>query len=78
MFFQGGNVNYEKIFKLKFEDEVPTHVLEKRFPTELRKISRVALMELPSRALKTLVKCERELEKLMWLKRSLLKKIGKK
>lgn len=71
-------MTYEKIFKLKFEDEIPTHELKKRFPKELEKISKIALMELPPSTLKELLKREHELKKLMSLKRDLLKKIGKK
>ena len=69
---------YEKIFKLKFENDVPTHELGKRFPKELRKISKIALMELPPSILKALLKREHELKKLMSLKRNLLKKAKKK
>lgn len=71
-------MTYEKIFKLKFEDEIPTHELKKRFPKELEKISKIALMELPPSTLKELLKREHELKKLMSLKRDLLKKIRKK
>jgi len=71
-------VTYEKIFRLKFEDEVPTHELERRFPKELKKISKIALMELPPSILKVLLKREHELKKLMSLKQNLLKKVGKK
>ena len=71
-------MTYEKIFKLKFEDEIPTHELEKRFPKELKKISKIALMELPPSTLKELLKREHELKKLMSLKQDLLKKIKKR
>ena len=71
-------MTYEKIFRLKFEDEISTHELEKRFPKHLKKISKVALMELPKATLKSLLKRESELEKLMSLKRNLLRKIKKK
>ncbi len=71
-------MTYEKIFKLKFEQDVPTHELEKRFPKELKKISKIALMELPATTLKGLIKREDELEKLMSLKQALLKKAKKK
>ena len=77
-FPQGEPVTYEKIFKLKFEDDVPTHELEKRFPNELKKISKIALMELPPSTLKELLKREHELKKLLTLKQSLLRKIRKK
>lgn len=80
MFFQegGDEMTYEKIFKLKFEDAVSTHELGKKFPKELKKISKVALMELPASILKELLKREYELKKLMSLKRNLSKKAKKK
>ncbi len=68
-------MTYEKIFKMKFEEEIPTHELEKRFPKELKKISKIALMELPATMLRTLLGGESELEKLMCLKKNLLKKV---
>ena len=71
-------MTYEKIFRLKFEEEVSTHELKKRFPNDWKKISKVALMELPPSTLKELLKREHELKKLLSLKRNLLKKIGKK
>ncbi len=71
-------MTYEKIFRLKFEDEVPTHELKRRFPKELKKISKIALMELPPSTLKVLLKREHELKKLMSLKRDLLKKVKTK
>ena len=71
-------MTYEKIFRLKFEEEVPTHELEKRFPKHLKKISRIALMELSPATLKGLIKREHELEKLMLLKRNLLRRLKKK
>lgn len=71
-------MTYEKIFRLKFEAEVPTHQLERMFPKDLKKISKIALMELPQSTLKILLKRERELKKLMSLKRDLIKKIKKK
>lgn len=63
-------MTYERLFNLKFREEVPTYELGKRFPKEIRKISRVALLELPLSTLKTLVKRHEELEKLLKLKRN--------
>lgn len=71
-------MTYEKIFKLKFEEDVPTHELERRFPKELKKISKIALMELSPDTLRKLVRREDELKKLMSLKQDLLKKIKRK
>ncbi|MBI4372993.1 MAG: hypothetical protein HY585_04630 [Candidatus Omnitrophica bacterium] len=62
-------MTYQRIFELKFKKEIPTYELGKRFPKELRKISRVALLELPLRLLKSVIKREREFEELVALKR---------
>ena len=57
-------MTYERIFDLKFKGDVPTYKLEKRFPRELKKISRVALLELPSSLLREIIKQEKEFQKL--------------
>lgn len=67
-------MTYEKIFRLKFNEELPTHELRKLYPKEQKKISRVALLELPTAILRELVKREKELQKLISLKKWLLGK----
>lgn len=67
-------MTYERIFNLKFKEDVPTHELGKRYPRERRKISRVALLELPLSVLRELIKQEEEFRKLVQLKRWLFKK----
>ena len=69
-------MTYQKIFELKFKEDVPTYKLGRQFPKELRKISRVALLELPISMLRELVKQEEELRKLLSLKRWFFKKEG--
>lgn len=61
-------MTYQKIFDLKFKGEVPTYKLGKRFPKELRKISRIALLELPKSILRELIKQKKEFKELMALK----------
>ena len=75
---QDGTMTYQKIFNLKFKELVPTYQLGKRYPKERKKISRVALLELPLSTLRELVKRERELRKLISLKQWFLEKEGKK
>lgn len=70
------NVTYQKIFQLKFEEDVPTYELGRRFPKERRKISRVALLELSRSMLCELVKKEKELQKLLFLKQWFFKNGG--
>ncbi|MFZ5802092.1 MAG: hypothetical protein ACOY3K_03145 [Candidatus Omnitrophota bacterium] len=44
-------MTYEKIFELKFERGFTTHELAQRFPKEIRRVSEVALLELPDEML---------------------------
>jgi len=67
-------MTYQRLFDLKFREAVPTYELGRRYPKEKRKISRVALLELPITMLRQLVKQKKELQKLTWLREWLLKK----
>ena len=71
-------MTYERLFQLKFEEEVPTHQLGKQFPRERKKISRLALLELAPSRLRKVVKNGEEFRKLMMLKEWLLKRNGAK
>ena len=71
-------MTYERLFQLKFEDEVPTHQLGKQFPRERKKISRLALLELPLSRLRKVVRNEEEFRKLLLLKEWLIKRNGMK
>ena len=69
-------MTYRQIFDLKFKKKIPTLKLEESFPEERKKIRRIALMELPLKTLKRLVRSEKELEELLFLKQSLFNKVG--
>ena len=71
-------MTYKRIYDLKFKKHVPTFKLRKRFPGEMRKIARVALLQLPNVVLRELVRREKELRKLIQLREYLLKKNGAK
>ncbi len=71
-------MTYERIFNLKFKGAVPTHELGKRYPKERKKISRIALLELPLSVLRELVKQEEEFRKLVLLKQWFFKKGSRK
>ena len=75
-FLVGGRMTYERIFNLKFKEDVPTYQLGKRYPRERKKISRIALLELPLSVLRELVKHEEEFRKLVSLKQWFFKKNG--
>lgn len=66
-------MTYQRIFDLKFKGEVPTHELEKRFPRERKKITRIALLHLPLSQLRELVKQEKEFQRLVALKKKFIK-----
>jgi tRNA A37 threonylcarbamoyladenosine biosynthesis protein TsaE len=70
-------MTYERLFQLKFREEVPTYKLGKKFPNERRKISHIALLQLSNSQLKKVMKNEEEFRKLMLLKEWLLKKEGR-
>ena len=63
-------MTYRTLFDLKFNKKIPTIELKKKFPKDKHKISKLALLELPFRALKSLVKDRKEFSRLMDLKRS--------
>jgi len=62
-------VTYEKIFDLKFHKGCSTHELMHRFPEEADKVSRIALLQIPDRDLKRVVREARVLERILALKR---------
>jgi len=69
-------MTYERIFDLKFRNAIPTYELGKRFPKERKKISCIALLDLPVSILKKLIKRENDLGKLLTLRRELFRKAG--
>jgi hypothetical protein len=67
-------MTYEQIYQLRFRERVPTFELTRRFPREARKIAKVALLQLPRRVLRDLIKQEKEFRELMELKKFLFRK----
>ena len=67
-------MTYQRLFELKFKECISTHELSRRYPREVKKISRIALLELPGKELLELVKRERELKRLLNLKELFLSK----
>lgn len=64
-------MTYQTLYELKFKQKVPTIELEKKFPRDKEKISRLALLELPTGVLKNVVKDEKELTHLKSLRKTL-------
>lgn len=65
-------MTYRNLFDLKFKEKIPTLELERRFPQDKQKISRLALLELPFRLLKSVLKNHGELTQVLKLKKFLL------
>lgn len=64
-----GRMTYEMLFDLKFREGLSTFELVKRFPHEISRVSEIALLEVPEKTLKQIVKEEKELKRLLRLKR---------
>lgn len=64
---------YEKLFDLKYRKGVPTLELHHRFPEHINLVSEVALLEVPESTLKELALERGILERLMSLKKTILK-----
>lgn len=62
-------MDYKELFKLKFEKGLSTIELEDRYPEEIDKIAKLALIDLPVQVLKKIIKDKRELSSLMELKK---------
>lgn len=63
----------EKLFDLKYRKGVPTYELRRQFPEHINLVSEVALLEIPENTLKELALERKILERLMSLKRAVLK-----
>ncbi len=64
---------YEKLFDLKYRKGVPTYELQHRFPEHMTLVSEVALLDVPESTLKELALERKILDRLMSLKKSILK-----
>ncbi len=62
-------MDYKELFKLKFEKGLSTIELEERYPEEIDKIAKLALIDLPPQVLKKIVKDKKELSSLLELKK---------
>lgn len=65
-------MTYRALFDLKFNQRISTIELEKKFPKDKHKISRLALLELPVHVLRAVLKGRKDqFGSLLALKRSL-------
>ena len=67
-------MTYKKIFDLKINKKIPTAKLHQAFPKECLKVTRVALLQLPTRTLKELIRDGKKLDQLLILKQKLKSK----
>ena len=65
-------MTYRALFDLKFNQGVSTIELEKKFPRDKHKISKLALLDLPREVLSSIVGSKKELFYLLSLKESLM------
>ena len=62
-------MTYQKLFYLKFKKGLSTYELVRRFPSEVARVSEVALLEVPEETLKAIINEDKEFNRLMWLKK---------
>ncbi len=65
-------MTYRALFELKFIQGVSTIELEKKFPREKQKISKLALLDLPAEVLCSIIRDKKELFRLLGLKNALM------
>lgn len=62
-------MTYQQLFYLKFRKGVSTYELARRYPQAIDRVSEVALLEVPERTLRAIIREEKEFNRLMRLKR---------
>lgn len=62
-------MTYDELFYLKFRRGLSTYELVRRFPGELRRVSEVALLDLPEATLRDILKEDKAFNRLMRLKK---------
>ena len=67
-------MTYQKIFDLKFKKGLSTYELVRLYPNEVERVSEVALLDIPEEILREVVTEEKDLYRLIQLKRRLFGK----
>ncbi len=62
-------MTYEELYDLKYKRGISTYELVRRFPDETRRISEVALLEIPEETLKQIIAEQEMLRHLLSLKK---------
>lgn len=62
-------MTYQKLFQLKFSEGVSTSELARRYPHDIRRVSEVALLDIPEGTLREIISEQKAFNRLMRLKR---------
>jgi len=65
-------MTYEKLYDLKYRRKMSTYELVSKYPKDIRRVSELALMEVPDKTLKEVLEERKTLERVMKLKRRFL------
>jgi len=65
-------MTYQRLYDLKFRKGVSTYELMRRYPRHIKRVSEVALLDIPDATLREIIREEKTLCRLMRLKRRLL------
>ena len=65
-------IGYETLVDLKFRKGISTYELSRRYPEQINRVSEVALLDVPKRLLREILKEEKLYARLMRLKRKFL------
>ncbi len=66
-------IDYQTLCDLKFKKGISTYELVRKYPDQIGRVSEVALLDVPERVLREIVKEEKLYDRLMRLKRKFLK-----
>lgn len=64
-------MTYERLYELKFRQGFSTYELMKRYPKHIKRVSEVALLDIPEDTLREIIREEKTLCRLIKLKRRL-------
>lgn len=62
-------MTYKRLFYLKYQKGLTTYDLVRQFPSDIDRVSEVALLDVPEEILRKIVREDETFHRLMWLKR---------
>ena len=66
-------MTYEKLLNLKYRKKISTYELVCRFPKEIKRVSEIALLDVPEATLREVLPEKKTFERLMGLKKKFMK-----